>query len=191
MLPQTIERNFEDQMGKTVLITGAGSGFGKGTAIALAARGHRVIATTETQSQAEALSSEVPQLKVVKLDITSDFDVTKAKDFDIDVLINNAGAGQTGPLADVHLDRVRHLFEVNVFGTLAITQALLPKMAARGNGNSALDRRVPGLKPPPHKRQATQIEDNAVVQVLNRTRGKAHKTEAVLRVPPSWARRLV
>ena len=67
----------------TVLITGAGSGFGKGTAIALAAHSHTVIATTETQSQAEALRAEAPQLEVIKLDITSDFDVaTLSDDFD-------------------------------------------------------------------------------------------------------------
>lgn len=46
-------------MGKTVLITGAGSGFGKATAIELARRGHNVIATTETQEQADALASLV------------------------------------------------------------------------------------------------------------------------------------
>ena len=84
----------------------------------MAARGHQVIATTETEAQAAALRAEAPQLTVEKLDITSS-DVGKAADWDIDVLINNAGAGQTGPMADVPLDRVRHLFEVNVFGTLA------------------------------------------------------------------------
>ena len=109
------------------------------------ARGHSVIATTETQSQAEALSAEAPQLEVIKLDITSDFDVAKAKDFDIDVLINNAGAGQTCPLADIPLNRVRHLFEVNVFGTLAITQALLPKMAARGKGRVIIVSSIAGV----------------------------------------------
>jgi len=63
-------------MTKTVLITGAGSGFGKATALALAARGHKVIATTETQSQADALRTEAPQLTVEKLDITSTSDVS-------------------------------------------------------------------------------------------------------------------
>ncbi len=133
------------KMPKQVLITGSGSGFGKGTAIALAARGHKVVATTETQSQADALSVEAPQLEVLKLDITSNADIAKASYLNVDVLINNAGAGQTGPLADVPLDRVRHIFEVNVFGTLAITQALLPKMAARGNGRVIIVSSIAGV----------------------------------------------
>ena len=120
-------------MGKNVMITGAGSGFGKGAALALAARGHAVIATTETDDQAAALRAEAPQLTVEKLDITTD-DVAAAAAWDLDVLINNAGAGQTGPLADVPIERVRRLFDVNVFGTLAVTQAVLPRMVARGIG---------------------------------------------------------
>ena len=128
-----------------MIITGAGTGFGKGTAIALAARGHKVIATTETEAQAIALRAEHTQLQVEKLDITSNVDVSKASKFDIDVLINNAGAGQTGPMADVPLDRVRHLFEVNVFGTLAITQAVLPKMAARGTGRVIIVSSIAGV----------------------------------------------
>jgi NADP-dependent 3-hydroxy acid dehydrogenase YdfG len=118
-------------MSKSVLITGAGSGFGKGTALALAAKGHHVIATTETQEQANALHKEAPHIEVIKLDITNAADIAQEKNLKIDVLINNAGAGQTGPIADVPIDRVRHLFEVNVFGTLAITQAVLPQMVAR------------------------------------------------------------
>jgi len=128
-----------------VLITGAGSGFGKGTAIALAKRGHKVIATTETVEQADALRNEAQQLQVEKLDITSGDDIARVAKFEVDVLINNAGAGQTGPLADVPLALVRRLFDVNVFGTLAITQALLPKMAARGNGRIIIVSSIAGV----------------------------------------------
>lgn len=131
-------------MAKTVLITGAGSGFGKGASVALAERGHRVIATTETDEQAAALRAESPELTVEKLDITS-ADVGKAADWDIDVLINNAGAGQTGPMADVPLDRVRHLFEVNVFGTLAMTQSVLPGMVAKGVGRVIIVSSIAGV----------------------------------------------
>ena len=131
-------------MTKTVMITGAGSGFGKGASLALAARGHRVIATTETEDQAAELRVEAPQLTVEKLDITKT-DVGKAADWDIDVLINNAGAGQTGPMADVPLDRVRRLFEVNVFGTLAITQSVLARMVAKGAGRIIIVSSIAGV----------------------------------------------
>src|ERR1700712_2602209 len=126
------------------MITGAGSGFGKGAAIALAARGHSVIATTETEEHAAALRAEAPELTVEKVDITTD-DVAKVADWDLDVLINNAGAGQTGPMADVPLDRVRHLFEVNVFGTLAVTQNVLPRMIAKGKGRIIIVSSIAGV----------------------------------------------
>ncbi|MGO9875173.1 MAG: SDR family NAD(P)-dependent oxidoreductase [Acidimicrobiia bacterium] len=112
--------------------------------LALAARGHRVIATTETDSQAAELRADAPQLTVEKLDITSP-DVAKAADWDVDVLINNAGAGQTGPMADVPLDRVRRLFEVNVFGTLAVTQRVLPRMVAKGAGRIIIVSSIAGV----------------------------------------------
>jgi NAD(P)-dependent dehydrogenase (short-subunit alcohol dehydrogenase family) len=131
-------------MAKTVLITGSGSGFGKGASLALAARGHNVIATTETEEQATALRAEAPELTVEKLDITSS-DVGKAADWDLDVLINNAGAGETGPMADVPIDRVRRLFEVNVFGTLAMTQSVLPRMVAKGAGRVIIVSSIAGV----------------------------------------------
>ncbi len=131
-------------MSKTILITGAGSGFGKMAALALLARGHHVIATTETEAQATALREELPALVVEKLDITTS-DVAKVREWDIDVLVNNAGAGQTGPLADVPMDRVRHLFEVNVFGTLAITQEVLKGMVPKGSGRIIIMSSIAGV----------------------------------------------
>jgi len=121
-------------MSKNILITGAGSGFGKGAAIALLERGHTVIATTETAEQASALQAEQPGLQVEKLDITNAADIACVSNWKVDVLINNAGYGQTGPMSDVPDDRLRRVFEVNVFGTVAITQAVLPAMAKQGSG---------------------------------------------------------
>jgi NAD(P)-dependent dehydrogenase (short-subunit alcohol dehydrogenase family) len=132
-------------MSKTILITGAGSGFGKGAAIALLERGHTVIATTETAEQASALQAEHPGLQVEKIDITNSTDVAKIAAWDIDVLINNAGYGQTGPMSDVPNDRLRKVFEVNVFGTVAVTQAALPRMAAKGSGRVIIMSSIAGV----------------------------------------------
>ena len=129
---------------KSVLITGAGTGFGKGASLALAARGHHVIATTETQSQADALKAEAPQLQVEKLDITTN-DVDQIAQWHVDVLINNAGFGQTGPLADVPEAIVRKVFDVNVFGTLRVTQATLPQMVSRGSGRVIIVSSIAGV----------------------------------------------
>jgi NAD(P)-dependent dehydrogenase (short-subunit alcohol dehydrogenase family) len=121
-------------MAKTIVITGAGSGFGKGAAIELAGRGHRVIATTETDAQAEALSAEHPQVTALKLDVTDAADVARVADLDPDVLINNAGFGVMAPLSSVPLEQLKAGFEVNVFGMVAMSQAVIPSMKAKGTG---------------------------------------------------------
>ena len=118
----------------TILITGSGSGFGKGAALELAARGHAVIATTETDDQAEALAAEHPTLNAMKLDVTDDADVARAADLGVDVLINNAGLGVMAPMSTVPMDKVRASFEVNVFGMVAMSQAVVPGMMDRGWG---------------------------------------------------------
>jgi NAD(P)-dependent dehydrogenase (short-subunit alcohol dehydrogenase family) len=131
-------------MSKTIMITGAGSGFGRLAALELARRGHHVIATTETEEQATALRAEAPQLQVEKLDITT-ADVDKVHAWDIDVLIDNAGAGQTGPIADIPLERLRYLFEVNVFGTMNVTQAVLKEMVAKKSGRIIIMSSIAGV----------------------------------------------
>jgi len=90
------------------------------------------------------LRREAPALVVEKLDITTD-DVELAAQWKIDVLVNNAGAGQTGPLADVPLDRVRRLFEVNVFGTLRITQEVLKSMIPQRSGRIIIMSSIAGV----------------------------------------------
>ncbi len=119
---------------KAILITGAESGFGRGAALALAHLGHHVIAGTLNQASAELMSSEHPNITGRKLDITNEEDTATLRDLHVDVLLNNAGRGQLGPIADVPMDLVRQVFEVNVFGTIQVTQAVLAGMKERRAG---------------------------------------------------------
>ena len=103
---------------KTVLITGAGSGFGKGAAIELAAWGIASVRDHRDQrSGGQRSASAHTELTALKLDVTDAIDIAQVADIDPDVLVNNAGFGVMAPLASVPLDRLHAGFEVNVFGT--------------------------------------------------------------------------
>lgn len=115
-------------MPKTVLITGAGSGFGKGASLALAARGHDVTAATETDEQAAALSAEAPQLTVERIDITTG-DVDKVSQWDIDVLINNAGMIAKGSGRVIAMSSIGGLHSYPAFGPYNMTKHALEGMA--------------------------------------------------------------
>jgi short-subunit dehydrogenase len=140
-------------MTKTILITGAGSGIGKDTALALAARGHRVLATTQTDAQALALQAVATaqnlHLETFKLDITSEAERELLTQYPIDVLINNAAMGESGSLAEVDMQRVRQLFEVNLFATLELTQVALRQMIARQSGTVLFISSIAGRVPMP------------------------------------------
>ena len=140
-------------MKKTILITGAGSGIGRDAAFALAARGHRVIATTFDAAQAQALRAEAATrgqvLEVSKLDITDAADRERIRPIDIDVLLNNAGVGESGSLAEVDMQRVRTVFEVNLFSTRALTQVALKGMIARRRGTVLFVSSIAGRIPMP------------------------------------------
>jgi NAD(P)-dependent dehydrogenase (short-subunit alcohol dehydrogenase family) len=119
-------------MSKTILITGAGSGLGEGAAIGMARNGHEVIATAQVSPQVAALRSKVDELglknlRVEKLDLLDPFDVAYAQTWDIDVLFNNAGIGESGPASEIPVDLVRRNFETNVFAPLAFTQGFIRK----------------------------------------------------------------
>lgn len=133
-------------MAKTVLITGAGSGFGRDAAIQLARRGHRVIAAVLSDQQAAELSAAESKLTVVKLDITKAGDVLKVDQWDLDVFIANAAIGQTGPLSLIPLERLRAVFEVNVFGTFAITQRVAQAMRKKRAGRIVIMSSIGGVR---------------------------------------------
>ena len=105
-----------------------------GAAIELARRGHKVIAAVLNEQQAAELSKAEPKLTVVKLDVTKAGDVAKVDQWDLDVFIANAAIGQTGPLSLIPLERLRAVFEVNVFATFAITQRVAQAMRRKRAG---------------------------------------------------------
>ena len=133
-------------MPKTVLITGAGSGFRRGAAIELARRGHKVIAAVLNERQAAELARAEPKLNVVKVDITDAKDIAKVDQWNVDVFIANAAIGQTGPLSLVPLERLRAVFEVNVFGTFAITQRVAQAMRKKRAGRIIITSSIGGVR---------------------------------------------
>ena len=141
-------------MSKTIFITGAGSGFGRGTAIGLAKKGHRLIATTETTSQHTSLMREAKDLgldmEVFKLDILNPRDRAQIEKYDFDVFVANAAINEGGPLAEVPMDRFRALFEVNVFATLETVQIAARKLVAKGSGKIVFLSSIAGLSGTPY-----------------------------------------
>ncbi|MFH0132530.1 SDR family oxidoreductase [Variovorax sp. VaC1] len=119
---------------KTVLITGCSSGFGLETARHFLAQGWQVVATMRTPREDVLPPSE--RLRVLQLDVTDAQSIRNAVEAagPIDVLVNNAGFGAPAPLELTSMETVRALFETNTFGTIAVTQAVLPQMRARKSG---------------------------------------------------------
>lgn len=135
---------------KAVLITGAGTGIGKDTARLLLEKGHKVFATTHHETEVARLQQEMGAgATVFKLDITNAEDRARIAELDIDVLINNAALGESGSLAEIDVDRVRNLFEVNLFSALELTQIAIKKMIMRGGGTVIFISSIAGRIPTP------------------------------------------
>lgn len=156
-----------DLSGKSVLITGASSGFGRLTALHLARLGATVIASMrnlqngdrpEARELAEIAREERLKLSVIEIDVLDEAQinagVAQAEDIAggaLDVLVNNAGIGVGGPVEINDMEITRAMFETNLFGYLRMARAVLPNMRAKGEGqifnvSSQLGRiLIPGL----------------------------------------------
>jgi NADP-dependent 3-hydroxy acid dehydrogenase YdfG len=121
-----------------VLVTGCSSGIGKATAEALVRAGHTVYATArrpETLTDLEAAGA-----RILALDVTSEESMASAVKLietehgRVGTLVNNAGYGEYGTIEETDLDKVRTMFETNVFGLARLTQLVLPAMREARSG---------------------------------------------------------
>ena len=131
-------------MSKTILVTGASSGFGRDTAETLAAAGHKVFAgVRDGAGRNRTIADELraQRIELVELDVTSNGSVdaaiaallTKSRGT-LDVVVNNAGIASAGVSESFTPEQLRDLFEVNVFGVQRVLRAVLPTLRARGDG---------------------------------------------------------
>jgi NAD(P)-dependent dehydrogenase (short-subunit alcohol dehydrogenase family) len=141
---------------KVWFITGASSGFGRQWAVDVAKRGDRVVAVARSIDALEELASEFgPAILPLKVDVSDRSAVFAAvahanQHFGrIDVVVNNAGYGHFGMIEETTETEAREQFDINVFGTLWVTQAVLPILRAQGAGHIIQVSSVAGLTATP------------------------------------------
>ena len=130
--------------GKNALITGGGRGLGKAVAVALANEGVNVGITGRNEESLKTTVAELEKLGVKAA--YSVFDVEEMAQVEqgvasiasqlgsIDILINNAGVGITGPIEEIPTEEIRNNFETNLFGPIEVMKAVLPQMRAQKSG---------------------------------------------------------
>ena len=122
-------------MSQVVLITGASSGIGKSIAEFLAAKNFTVYGTSRNPK-----SSMLNGVNLVALDVTKTETIKAAvatildREGRLDVLINNAGKGITGPLEEIPEEELKSVFDTNYFGPIAVMKAVLPTMRKQRSG---------------------------------------------------------
>ncbi|PKG25388.1 oxidoreductase [Niallia nealsonii] len=149
---------------QVVLITGANSGFGLLAALEFAKEGYEVVAAMRDINKCSLLMEMAKEkgiaeyITVLSLDITSANDIKKLQEYmqkkgRVDVLINNAGFAGAGFAEEISIEEYKNQFETNFFGTISVTQKVLPIMRKQGFGKIILMSSVsgkvgfPGLSP--------------------------------------------
>jgi NAD(P)-dependent dehydrogenase (short-subunit alcohol dehydrogenase family) len=133
------------------LVTGASTGIGRATAKALQNAGFRVFGTSR-----RAVSEKPDGVTMLTCDVTDDASVAKlvdevlAKAGRIDLLVNNAGIGLLGGAEESSIAQAQALFDVNLFGVLRVTNAVLPIMRRQASGRIINMSSVLGLIPAPY-----------------------------------------
>jgi short-subunit dehydrogenase len=123
-------------MSKVVLITGGSSGIGKSIAVFLSKKGFIVYGTSRNPKK---ITEKLP-FNLISLDVTKQQTIQKAvdtiivKEGRIDVLINNAGVGITGPIEETPDSEIKKAFQTNVFGPVDLIKSVLPQMRKQNTG---------------------------------------------------------
>ena len=130
---------------RVALVTGASSGIGEATAIMLADAGARVAVAARRRDRLEDVARRIRERGGEALVVEADFGVeaeaqravreTEAAFGRLDILVNNAGVMYLEPVIEADLARWRRMFEINVLGLIAATQAALPGMRDRVDGH--------------------------------------------------------
>jgi len=134
------------------LVTGASSGIGRAAARALAEAGFEVVGTSRNTAKATPADG----VRFLDLDVASDASVHAVvgqvieRFGRIDVLVNNAGVGSAGAAEESSVAQDQRVFDVNVFGVIRMTKAVLPHMRARGSGRIINISSVLGFLPAPY-----------------------------------------
>lgn len=129
----------KEKMKKTVLITGASTGFGKAAALLFAREGWNVVATMRSPA-AEAELLGVANVLVTRLDVQDRGSIEQAiaagvaRFGRIDAVINNAGFGLHGVFEETSREKIQEQFDVNVFGVMDVTRAILPRFREQKGG---------------------------------------------------------
>jgi NAD(P)-dependent dehydrogenase (short-subunit alcohol dehydrogenase family) len=132
------------------LVTGVSSGIGNATARELVERGYRVFGTA--RSELSAMPAEVERVLLDVRDAASiEAGVRQVLDKAgrIDLLVNNAGGSMLGAIEETSLEQARELFDLNFFGAVRMTQAVLPAMRAQKSGRIVFISSVVGFLPAP------------------------------------------
>src|SRR5437899_6726695 len=134
------------------LVTGASSGIGKAAALALVDAGFEVVGTSRNTAGVAPLAG----VTFLALDVTSDESVSTVvgrvieRFGRLDLLVNNAGTGAAGAAEESSVAQDQRVFDINFFGLVRMTKAVLPHMRAAGNGRIINISSVLGLVPAPY-----------------------------------------
>lgn len=184
--------------GLAALITGAGSGIGRETALAFAREGVRVHAVDVDRARAEAVAGEITEAGGTAtshaVDVADPSAVSALADAlrgggeRIGILVNCAGILATGPAEEIELDEWRRVFDVNVFGAVHTIRAFVPDMLERGTGHVVNVASLAGLVPFPFVAPYTATKHALVGMSGSMGMELAHRGVTVTAVCPGAVR---